>query len=98
LIAAAMVLAVVLYLALPSLLWARDSQRKAVGLQEKSLRVNDHEIVYLEGGQGEPILMVHGFAGNKDNWTGFAKFITPLYHVVALDLPGFGDSTCLENA
>ncbi len=100
LIAAAMALAVVLYFALPSLLvkWARDSERKAAGLHEKSLRVNDHEIAYLEGGQGEPILMVHGFAGNKDNWTGFAKFITPLYHVVALDLPGFGDSTCLENA
>jgi pimeloyl-ACP methyl ester carboxylesterase len=42
--------------------------------------------------------MVHGFAANKDNWSRFAKFITPAYHVVALDLPGFGDSTCLENA
>lgn len=100
LIAAAIALAVVLYFALPGLLlkWARDSERKASGLQEKSLRVDDHEIVYLEGGQGEPILMVHGFAANKDNWTRFAKFITPLHHVVALDLPGFGDSTCLENA
>ena len=34
--------------------WSRDSERKASGLQEKSLRVEDHEIVYLEGGQGEP--------------------------------------------
>ena len=100
LIVAAIALAVVLYFALPGLLvkWARDSERKAAELQEKSLRVEDHEIVYLEGGQGEPILMVHGFAANKDNWTRFAKFITPLHHVVALDLPGFGDSTCLENA
>jgi abhydrolase domain-containing protein 6 len=99
-IAAAMAVAVVVYFTLPSLLvkWARDSERKAAGLQEKSLRVGDHEIVCLEGGQGEPILMVHGFAANKDNWTRFAKFITPVYHVVALDLPGFGDSTCLDNA
>jgi len=100
LLAIAVALAVVLYFVLPSLIvkWARESERKAAGLQEKSLRVGDHEIVYLEGGQGEPILMVHGFAANKDNWTRFAKFITPAYHVVALDLPGFGDSTCLENA
>ena len=93
-------LAVVLYFALPSLIvkWAKESERKAAGLQTKSLRVDDHEIVYLEGGQGEQILMVHGFAANKDNWTRFAKFITPIYHVVALDLPGFGDSTCLETA
>jgi len=100
LLAIAIALAVGAYFALPGLLvkWARESDRKVAGLQEKSLRVEDHEIVYLEGGQGEPILMVHGFAANKDNWTRFAKFVTPLYHVVALDLPGFGDSTCLENA
>jgi abhydrolase domain-containing protein 6 len=99
-VVAAMAVAVVLYLALPGILlkWSRDSERKASGLQEKSLRVGDHEIVYLEGGQGEPILMVHGFAANKDNWTRFAKFVTPVHHVVALDLPGFGDSTCLDNA
>jgi abhydrolase domain-containing protein 6 len=99
-VAAAIAIAVVAYFALPGLLlkWSRDSERKTAGLQEKSLRVGDHEIVYLEGGKGEPILMVHGFAANKDNWTRFAKFVTPVYHVVALDLPGFGDSTCLDNA
>ncbi len=93
-------LAVVVYLALPGLMvkWAKESDRKAAGLQTKSVRVDNHEIVYLEGGQGEPILMVHGFAANKDNWTRFAKFITPTYHVVAPDLPAFGDSTYLENA
>lgn len=93
-------LAVALYFTLPGLLlkWAKESERKAAGLQTKSVHVGDHAIVYLEGGQGEQVLMVHGFAANKDNWTPFAKFITPKYHVVALDLPGFGDSTCLETA
>jgi abhydrolase domain-containing protein 6 len=100
LIAAVVVLAVVAYFTLPGLLmkWAVESERKAAGLQLKSLRVGDHEIAYLDGGHGEPILMVHGFAANKDNWTRFAKFISPVYRVVALDLPGFGESTCLENA
>jgi pimeloyl-ACP methyl ester carboxylesterase len=99
-LAAAIAIALVAYFALPGLLvkWARDSERKAAGLQAKSLRVNDHDIAYLEGGKGEPILMVHGFAANKDNWTRFAKSVTPMYHVVALDLPGFGDSTYLESA
>jgi len=99
-LAAAAALAVALYLVLPDLLvkWARQSDRKAAGLQDKSVRVGDHEIVYLEGGKGETILMVHGFSANKDNWTRFAKSITPAYHVVAPDLPGFGDSTYLENA
>jgi abhydrolase domain-containing protein 6 len=93
-------LAAVAYFTLPGLLvnWATDSERKAAGLHQKAVRVGDHEIVYLEGGQGETILMVHGFAANKDNWTRFAKFISPSYHVVALDLPGFGESACLESA
>jgi pimeloyl-ACP methyl ester carboxylesterase len=99
-LAVAAVLAVALYFVLPGLAvkWARQSDRKAAGLEEKKVRIGDHEIVYLEGGQGEAILMVHGFTANKDNWTRFAKLITPGYHVVALDLPGFGDSTYLGLA
>ena len=96
----AVVLVVVGYFVLPGLLmkWATGSERKAASLQYKSVHVGDHEIVYLEGGHGETILMLHGFAANKDNWTRFAKLISPAYHVVALDLPGFGESTCLEDA
>jgi len=98
--AVVVVLALVGYFVLPDLLvkWATESERKAAGLQEKRVRVGDHEIVYLEGGGGETILMLHGFAANKDNWARFAKSISPPYHVVALDLPGFGGSTCLEDA
>jgi len=94
------VLAFVGYFLLPGLLvkWSVDSERKAAGLQQKKVRVDDHEIAYLDGGNGETILMLHGFGANKDNWTRFAKFISPAYHVVALDLPGFGESTCLDDA
>jgi abhydrolase domain-containing protein 6 len=94
------VLAFAGYFLLPGLLvkWSVDSERKAAGLQQKKVRVDDHEIAYLEGGNGEAILMLHGFGANKDNWTRFAKFISPTYHVVALDLPGFGESTCLDDA
>jgi abhydrolase domain-containing protein 6 len=93
-------LALIGYFVLPGMLvkWATESDRKAAGLQQKTVRVGDHEIAYLEGGHGETILMVHGFAANKDNWVRFAKWIAPSYHVVALDVPGFGGSTCLENA
>lgn len=100
LLAIVLALAVLSYFFGPGLVakWARNSERKAAGLQEKSTRVEDHEIVYLEGGHGEPILMVHGFSVDKDNWTPFAKFMTPDYRVLAPDLPGFGDSSHLENA
>ena len=100
LITAVVALALVAYFVLPGLLYkiAIDSERRAAGLQQKKVMVGDHEIVYLEGGSGEAIIMVHGFGINKDCWTSFAKFITPDFRVIALDVPGFGDSTYLENA
>ena len=78
-VAIVVAIAVVFYFAFPSLIvkWTQSQDRKAAGLEEKSLRIKDHEIVYLEGGQGTPILMVHGFGANKDHWTHFSKFITP---------------------
>ena len=36
--------------------------------------------------------MIHGFAANKENWIRFAAYLTDAYHVVAMDLPGHGDS------
>jgi len=68
-------------------------QRKAAGLTRKELTLGDHQIAYLEGGQGEPILLLHGFGAEKDHWTQIAKFLTPHYRVIAPDLPGFGESS-----
>jgi pimeloyl-ACP methyl ester carboxylesterase len=70
-----------------------SSQRSKSGFTEKSIIVDNHTIKYLDGGTGEPIVMVHGFGGNKDNWVPLAKFFTGSYRVISLDMPGFGDST-----
>jgi len=72
--------------------------RQAAGLTEKAVQVDDHRIVYVEGGKGETILLIHGYAGDKDNWMQFARFLTPKYHVVAPDLAGFGESSRLPEA
>lgn len=44
------------------------------------------------------VLLIHGFGANKDNWNRLAKHLTPSYHVVAVDLPGFGESTKRQDA
>jgi abhydrolase domain-containing protein 6 len=72
--------------------------RHAAGLTEKAVQVDNHRIVYVEGGKGEVILLVHGYAADKDNWMQFARFLTPKYHVIALDLAGFGESSRLPEA
>ncbi len=71
---------------------ALDAQRRSAGLVKKEVQVDDHRIVYLEGGKGETIILLHGFGGYKDQWTAFAKYMTG-YHLVIPDIPGFGESS-----
>lgn len=70
----------------------QKKERKKAGLEQKSVVVNGMTIQYLEGGSGEPLVLIHGFSANKDNWTRIAKFLTPHFNVIAPDLPGFGES------
>jgi pimeloyl-ACP methyl ester carboxylesterase len=71
---------------------ARNYLRRQAKLEKKDVQVGDHRIVYLEGGRGDPLVLVHGFASNKDVWARFSRHVTSTQHVFALDLPGFGDS------
>ncbi|MDA7087843.1 alpha/beta hydrolase [Pseudomonas sp. SA3-5] len=70
-------------------------EQQRADLSAKQLTVSDLSIHYYQGGpsNGETILMIHGFAASKDNWLQFARYFTEDYQVIALDLPGFGDSS-----
>jgi len=52
-------------------------------------------IEVLEGGQGAPLLFLHG-AGGVPAWEGALPLLARGYHVYAPLLPGFGRSTGLE--
>ncbi|MGO9138720.1 MAG: alpha/beta fold hydrolase [Syntrophales bacterium] len=71
---------------------AMDAQRRAADLVKKEVQADDHRIVYLEGGKGETVILLHGFGSNKDSWTAFAKYLKG-YHLVIPDVPGFGESS-----
>ena len=70
---------------------AMDAQRRSADLVKKEVQVDGRRIVYLEGGKGETIILLHGFGANKDAWTAFAKYLKG-YHLVIPDIPGFGES------
>jgi pimeloyl-ACP methyl ester carboxylesterase len=70
--------------------FAMTMERSGAGLERKTIKAAGYEIPYLEGGKGEPLILVHGFGGNKDNFTRVAKFLTPKMRVIIPDLPGFG--------
>ncbi len=71
---------------------AINAQRGSADLVRREVQVDDHKIVYLEGGKGETVVLLHGFGGNKDIWTAFAKYMKG-YHLVIPDIPGFGESS-----
>jgi abhydrolase domain-containing protein 6 len=73
-------------------------ERKAAGLVEKQVEADDFTVHYLDGGQGETILLLHGFGADKDNWNRMARHLTHKFRIVAIDLPGFGMSSKPENA
>ncbi len=78
---------------------AYSIERSRAGLQRKEIALADGtRIVYLEGGSGEPLVLVHGFGADKDNFTRVARYLTPHYRVIAPDLVGFGESTHLPDA
>src|SRR5260370_11578911 len=60
------------------------------------------EIAYLDEGEGDPILLVHGFASSKNvNWV-YPTWVSDLKkdgrRVIALDNRGHGDSAKLYDA
>ena len=88
--------ATTLYLSPAALLASvQFTERQLAGLDSRQVQVGEFNVHYYEGGpQGaETILMIHGFGADKDNWLRFSRPLTARYHVVALDLPGFGDSS-----
>jgi abhydrolase domain-containing protein 6 len=75
-----------------------DAARSKAGLTKKEIKIDDHTVVYLEGGKGPTILLLHGYTANKDNWTRFAVYLTKDYHLVIPDIPGYGESSMIEEA
>ena len=66
-----------------------------------SFHHDDVEIAYLDEGEGEPIVLVHGFASNKEvNWVnpGWVSTLTRAgRRVIALDNRGHGASSKLYD-
>jgi triacylglycerol lipase len=74
--------------------------RLALGIQHAIARVGTRtaaipgfEISHLDGGSGEPLVLVHGIGADKDNFAPIAPFLRGIGRIIALDLPGFGESS-----
>jgi pimeloyl-ACP methyl ester carboxylesterase len=50
------------------------------------------DVSYVEIGEGPPLVFVHGLGGCWENWLENLPHFAQSHRVIALDLPGFGDS------
>ena len=70
-------------------------ERNKSDLDVKSFTLTSGDkLVYAENANltGEPLLLIHGFGGNKDNFTRIADELED-YHLIIPDLLGFGESS-----
>jgi len=72
-------------------------ERFMAGVKRHVVQVGDHRVVYSESGQGETILLLHGFAASGDSWNQLAATLAKKQRVIAPDLPGWGASTRIEG-
>jgi abhydrolase domain-containing protein 6 len=83
------------YLFAPQLLMRANFMRQAMAahLEKHSVQAGDTRWVYYEGGDGPTIVLLHGFADSKEVWLEMAQRLTPHFHLIIPDLPGWGESS-----
>lgn len=63
-------------------------------MQTKQVKTKRGNLIsYLEAGQGRAIVLLHGFVGSSKYWDAIMEPLAKQYRVIALDLPGHGDSS-----
>lgn len=90
-----LLLAVVMLLAAPSLAAPPSSEEEfpaPAGFTPAYQTVDGVKLHYLKGGKGPLVLLVHGFAQTWYEWTQIMPLLAKNYTVVAIDLPGLGQS------
>jgi pimeloyl-ACP methyl ester carboxylesterase len=66
-------------------------------LTQHSLVVKGGRVGYLTGGQGPPLVLVHGLGGSATNWSELAPLLGRRHRLLIPDLPGHGRSEPLAG-
>jgi pimeloyl-ACP methyl ester carboxylesterase len=66
-------------------------------LTRHELRIQGAKIVAYESGQGAPVLLLHGSPDSHELWLPVMEYLYDDVRSIALDLPGFGESTLPDD-
>jgi pimeloyl-ACP methyl ester carboxylesterase len=53
------------------------------------------KVRYSDVGKGRVLVLLHGFLGSHEVWSGFSKKLSRRFRVIAIDLPGHGETPCI---
>lgn len=67
------------------------------GFEHRYVEIDDCMMHYLEGGSGETLVLVHGWSNNCLGWWPLVQLLRDHYHLVLVDMPGFGKSDDLPR-
>ncbi len=56
------------------------------------MQINSQKVRLLERGEGHPVVVLHGWGGRIESMAPVVSCLAPSRRVIALDLPGFGES------
>ena len=56
-------------------------------------KIDDISVNYIDQGQGDVILLLHGWGANITLYQGIISTLVQNHRVIALDMPGFGKTT-----
>ena len=69
-------------------------------LERKFIEINGRvkKIHYLELGQGDPLILVHGGLSHSSEWINILKPLSAHFNLFVVDRPGHGlsDATCIS--
>lgn len=75
-----------------------DGKHRLEGFDERELEWHGTRLRYAVGGDGPPLVLVHGLGGTIENWRALAPPLAESHRVVVPDLPGHGHSAPLPEA
>ena len=75
-----------------------DGKHRLEGFDECELEWHGTRLRYAVGGDGPPLVLVHGLGGTIENWRALAPPLAESHRVVVPDLPGHGHSAPLPEA
>lgn len=70
---------------------------KQARLDERFADVRGVRMRYFVGGEGPPLILVHGLGGAASNWTELAPLLVRTHRLLVPELPGHGGSTPLPG-